>query len=265
RWIPLESNPLVAYQWAKKAVLVSFQDQFQDVYGLDEEVRECCKLVPVKAVVLLYPDCEGLEGENEEEDTRIANDGQPHLLDQADGTIDNACGTMGLIHALENSEVTYTPTSALSKFIAHSTSDKTPEERPHLLETTPLFTSIHAESAESGQNPPDPDASFHFTCFVAAPEVEFREIASSEKPVPNAEDLAKSTGTGMRLVELNGMRVGPVDHGECTDLLVLVRTGYLARNESVYFSLTALAPPSSDLRSDTKVAIVPTICEFGLH
>jgi hypothetical protein len=42
---------------------------------------------PVKAVVLLYPDCEGLEGENEEEDTRIANDGQPHLLDQADGTV----------------------------------------------------------------------------------------------------------------------------------------------------------------------------------
>ena len=134
--------------------------------------------------------------------------------------------------------MTYTPTSALSKFIAqcqgdsvhyssphiHPSShlaDKTPEERAHLLETTPLFTNIHAESAESGQSPPDPDTPFHFTCFVAAPEVEFREIASGEKPGPNAEDIAKSTGTGMRLVELDSMRAGPVDHGECTDLLVV--------------------------------------------
>ncbi|EDR09775.1 uncharacterized protein LACBIDRAFT_317917 [Laccaria bicolor S238N-H82] len=51
----------------------------------------------------------------------------------------------------------------------------------------------------------------------------------------------------MQLVELDGMRAGPVDHGECMDLLVnvaeLVRTQYLARNESVYFSLMVLAPP----------------------
>ena len=36
---------------------------------------------PVKAVVLLYPDYEGLEKENEEEDARIANEGQPQLDD----------------------------------------------------------------------------------------------------------------------------------------------------------------------------------------
>ena len=84
-------------------------------------------------------------------------------------------------------------------------SDKTPLERSRLLETTPLFASIHAESATAGQSaiPPNLDTDFHFISFVLAP------------------DTSPETGPGHRLIELDGVRAGPVDHGPCDDLLTV--------------------------------------------
>jgi ubiquitin carboxyl-terminal hydrolase L3 len=133
---------------------------------------------------------------------------------------------------------------------------KTPEERGHILETT--FSSIHAESAAAGQSYLHPDAAIeaegHFTCFVQAPEAEFRRRGGSGAAAgvgdeheddegdegtgaSSAQDGAgagtgtgktaamggsgssTTTSTGMRLVELNGSRTGPIDRGECVDLL----------------------------------------------
>ncbi|KAG9312641.1 hypothetical protein JVU11DRAFT_7056 [Chiua virens] len=58
--------------------------------------------------------------------------------------------------------------------------DKTPEERAKLLETTPLFESIHASAASSGQTavPNDLETDFHFTCFVKASAPRTRRRAS---------------------------------------------------------------------------------------
>ena len=83
--------------------------------------------------------------------------------------------------------------------------DKTPEERAKLLETTPLFANIHADAAAAGQTgvPDNLDTDLHFTCFVQAPG-QTTEIIRS-----------------MRLIELDGGRAGPVDRGQCTDLLLV--------------------------------------------
>jgi hypothetical protein len=96
--------------------------------------------------------------------------------------------------------------SACCKF-SRLFADKTPEERAKLLETTPLFADIHAQAASSGQSavPTNLDTDLHFTCFVAAP--------SSRGP--GSEDAGK------RLIELDGRRNGPIDRGECTDLLAV--------------------------------------------
>jgi|ERR1700735_653804 ubiquitin carboxyl-terminal hydrolase L3 len=85
--------------------------------------------------------------------------------------------------------------------------DKTPEERAKLLETTPLFANIHADAAAAGQTsvPDNLDTDLHFTCFVQTPQT---GALKTETP-------AKT----MRLIELDGARAGPVDRGECTDLL----------------------------------------------
>lgn len=82
---------------------------------------------------------------------------------------------------------------------------KTPEERAKLLETTPLFEKIHESAASSGQTavPRDLDTDLHFTCFVKAP----------------ATDRAGEPTQRWRLIELDGGRLGPIDRGECSDLL----------------------------------------------
>jgi ubiquitin carboxyl-terminal hydrolase L3 len=104
-------------------------------------------------------------------------------------------------------------------------------ERAEILSTTPLFAKIHTESASSNlnQTAPNLDTELHFTCFVEAPEAEFRRIAR-DSDGKNAEDLekereemARQSGTGMRLIELDGRRDGPIDHGECKDFLKVSR------------------------------------------
>jgi hypothetical protein len=103
------------------------------------------------------------------------------------------------------------PTSQPKTFDTHEYSifsvDKTPLERAHFLESTDLFTGIHAAAAASGQTavPDNLDTDLHFTCFVQAPDASARtaEVATSER----------------RLIELDGGRAGPVDRGKSTDLL----------------------------------------------
>ncbi|KAJ3539617.1 hypothetical protein NMY22_g4653 [Coprinellus aureogranulatus] len=247
-WIPLESNPEVFNKWAQRAGLVTKQDTFGDVYGLDEDLLSIVPQ-PTKAVILLFPDVPEAKEYQKAEDERIARDGQPHLdptIYYVKQTIGNACGTIALIHALANSKVTWEPNSPLHDFIAE-TKEKTPEERAELLESRPLFANIHAETAQDGQTAPNINTDLHFVCFVAAPDADLRKVAKGEtSPVEAAGRTDGAGDTGMRLVELDGRRAGPVDHGVCTDLLrdvaKLVKDRYLTQTESLYFSLMALGP-----------------------
>ncbi|KAF7309659.1 Ubiquitin carboxyl-terminal hydrolase [Mycena indigotica] len=233
RWIPLESNPEVLNKWATKAGLRNAS--FADVYGLEEGLLAMVPQ-PAKAIVLLFPITPASEAKRKQEEEEIEKNGQlsldPTLL-WIKQTISNACGTMGLIHAIANSDVTIAPMSPLAKFIDEC-SDKTPDQRAKLLETTPLFGDIHAEAASGGQSavPTDLDTNLHFTCFVEAP----------------AGRGPESEATGMRLVELDGRRKGPVDRGECTDFLKdvakVVQEVYIKGGpESLQFSMMSLGPP----------------------
>lgn len=110
--------------------------------------------------------------------------------------------------SLSNAEVSKSGTQGALSVIAHlELIDLTPEERAKALETTPLFASIHAAAASGGQTsvPTNLDTDLHFTCFVKAPSPPREEGVVSTKPA--------------RLLELDGRRAGPVDRGECEDLL----------------------------------------------
>ncbi|KII85743.1 hypothetical protein PLICRDRAFT_44131 [Plicaturopsis crispa FD-325 SS-3] len=238
RWIPLESNPEVLNSWANKAGLIASQAQFDDIYGLDEELLGMVAR-PVKAVILLFPITEDIERTRVEEDARIAAEGQPAIdptVFWIKQTIGNACGTIGLLHALANTDVAFLPESPLAKFI-NECRDKTPEERAKVLETTPLFADIHAEAASSGQSsvPRDLDTDLHFTCFVEAPSGECR--APGVPPTPTTKG---------RIIELDGRRNGPVDRGECNDLLLdvakIVKQVYIEQSSSMHFSMMSLGP-----------------------
>jgi len=235
RWIPLESNPDVLNAWAKKAGLVESQDEFVDIYGLDSELLAMVPQ-PVKAIILLFPVTDSIDAKAKEEDDRIKSKGQ-HPIDPTvlwiKQTINNACGTIGLLHALANSNVTIAPGSPLALFIEECR-DKTPDERAKILETTPLFANIHSEVASSGQSAaPEAGAytNLHFTCFVHAPNPPRSDVVSTDPP---------------RLLELDGRRSGPVDRGASTDLLQdvakYVMEHYLSQTASMEFSMMALAP-----------------------
>ncbi|KAF8130583.1 hypothetical protein EV363DRAFT_1399090 [Boletus edulis] len=229
RWIPLESNP----EWAYAAGLPKDQAHFYDVFGLDDELLA---MVPsgVKAVALLFP-CAGIiSAKRTEEDSKIQSSGQEPIdpgVFWMKQTISNACGTMGLIHSLANTNVLFVPGSPLAKFIEEC-KGKTPEERAKLLETTPLFEKIHESAASSGQTavPQDLDTDLHFTCFVKAP---------ATKPTSDAAQR-------WRLIELDGGRIGPIDRGECDDLLKdtakYVKEFYISQAKSISFSMMALCP-----------------------
>ncbi|KAI0262135.1 hypothetical protein BGY98DRAFT_940515, partial [Russula aff. rugulosa BPL654] len=165
---------------------------------------------PVKAVILLFP-IRGIleelrkqeEAKLKEEEGRVPVDPTIFWIKQ---TISNACGTIGLLHALTNSQLVFEPESPISNFI-DACSEKSPLERAQFLESTDLFTNIHAVAAAGGQTavPDNLDTDLHFTCFVQAPDASVREgeVATAER----------------RLIELDGGRAGPVDRGKSTDLL----------------------------------------------
>ncbi|KZT18332.1 cysteine proteinase [Neolentinus lepideus HHB14362 ss-1] len=237
RWIPLESNPEVLNTWATAAGLVTSQFEFSDVYGLDPELLAMVPK-PVKAIIMCFPITEEYERKRREEDEELKNkesELDPTIL-FIKQTIGNACGTMALIHALANSDIVLKPESPLATFIGQC-QDKTPEERAHLLETTPVFASIHASTASAGQSaspPSDADVNLHYTCFVEAPTK-----VSRESEVPGQG--------GQRLVELDGRRVGPVDRGLCEDLLTdvanFIKERYISQSSSMQFSVMSLGPP----------------------
>ncbi|KAI5115332.1 hypothetical protein M0805_001869 [Coniferiporia weirii] len=227
RWVPLEGNPDVMNGWSRKVGLVLSQDSFTDIYGLDEELLGIVPQ-PVKAVVLLFPLTEKSEAERKEEDRKTEEGSLPTIDSDViwiKQTINNACGTIGLLHALMNTRVTLVPESPLAKFIEEC-KDQTPLRRAELLETTPLFADIHAEEASVGQSaiPVNLHTDYHFTCFV------------------EARCVGKE---GRRLVELDGRRVGPIDRGPCVDILkdvaTFVKERFVLHSDGVNLNMIALS------------------------
>ncbi|KAJ2983256.1 hypothetical protein NUW54_g10653 [Trametes sanguinea] len=215
----------LTHAWAVAAGLIESQAHFEDIYGLDNDVgpssppatqhgSDRVRGAHMAAARhghparqgghLLFPITDAYE-QKRGEDARIAAEGQQAIdptVFWMKQTISNACGTMALLHALINSDVTFAPESPIEKFI-DICKDKTPEERAKILETTPLFANIHADAASTGQTsvPADLDTDLHFTCFVQAPAPPAREQGTPVSP------------EGMRLIELDGRRVGPHRHG----------------------------------------------------
>lgn len=237
RWIPLESNPEGFNAWASKAGLITTCNQFGDIYGLDDELLAMVPQ-PAKAVILLFPLTDDFK---KKRDARYAEKlkelGEGHIdptIIWIKQTIGNACGTMAILHALANSPVELEPMSATGEFIEQC-KHKTPLERAKLLESTPLFKNIHAETATTGQTAPPEDLNvdLHFTCFVEAPDASARQ--------PGSVEYSK------RLIELDGSRDGPMDHGPVDDFLKdvakVVKEDFIGCSDgSLNFTLISLGP-----------------------
>ncbi|KAL4400073.1 ubiquitinyl hydrolase 1 [Malassezia pachydermatis] len=224
-WVPLEANPALFAAWCTKLGLDTSQYTFHDVFGLDDELLAMVPQ-PAEAVLLLYPITSRSEAQREQEDM---NPPMPvaHML-WFPQTIGNACGTIGLLHAIANSRAwdavgADTPLAKLLTRARHVA----PEERSRLLEASQELSTAHAAVAEQGQTEaPDAqdDVNLHFVALVRSP-------------------------TG-QLVELDGRRRGPLIRandvpadGLLPAAAHFIRAHYMAQDpEQVQFSIVALGP-----------------------
>ena len=230
RWLPLEANPEVLNRFmAAIGVRPETGLAFCDVYGLDPELLGMVP-APVRALLLLFPISEATEEARAEEAAAIERDGQEVSADvwYTKQTIGNACGTIGVLHALANNRARLSVEggSFLDRFL-EATAPMSPAEKAAFLEDPPAgapdIESTHSGAATEGQSrPPTLEESvfLHFVCLV---------------PV---------AGT---LYELDGRKASAINHGPTgdetflNDAVGVVRKFFAQGGGNIQFNLIALA------------------------
>ncbi|XP_073111760.1 ubiquitin carboxyl-terminal hydrolase 3 isoform X3 [Elaeis guineensis] len=152
RWLPLEANPDVMNQFIWGLGVPEEEVEFNDVYGLDEELLEMVPK-PVLAVMFLFPYTAQIEAERkadrEQDSTEKKESGKKvYFLKQ---TVGNACGTIGILHALGNatSEINLVEGSYFDRFYK-STANMDPYERAAFLEKDREMEDAHSVAATAG-------------------------------------------------------------------------------------------------------------------
>lgn len=222
-WLPLESNPETINPYLVKLGFKS-DYEFVDVLAVEDWALEMVPQ-PVKAVTLLFCIKPGTEEYDAAQKARITADGVPAVDPSVyftKQTIGNACGTIACLHVVANTaeEGDLAEGSFFSEFIAR-TRDLSPEERGSELEKREDVAEAHAAVAVEGQSDVIEDTWQHFITFVCK---------------------------NGRLLELDGRKDFPIDHGECTPETLLQQAAAVARDvfmardpEELRFTLMAVA------------------------
>jgi len=215
-WIPLEANPDTMNKYVWK-LGVSKDWNFTDIYAMDDEILETIP-TPVLAVVLLHP-LKNKESKTASGDG-IEASGDIILIEQ---TIENACGTVAILHALMNNyKALDLDKSEYLKGLHAKLKSLSPEERAKVVEGEGELSCAHEETALQGQTAA-PDANenteLHFVTFV------------------------HNNG---RLYELDGRKKAPTNHGTTSDSALLKDTALVIKKvmerdpEAHQFSVIAL-------------------------
>ncbi|PFH37724.1 ubiquitin carboxyl-terminal hydrolase UCHL3 [Besnoitia besnoiti] len=210
RWLPLEADPLLFAQYvnalggpvaaaleqgdeaeqrheAHEAVLV-----FEDLLALEPWAAAMLKK-PTVAVLLLFPITTATESARREQEAAEPGRELEKNVWFTKQTVDNACGTVALLHCIANlprEKFPLQPGGFLETFL-RETASLSPEARAQRLETDVALASAHRAFETKGQSAvpaPESGVDTHFVAFVY-----------DEK-------------TGM-LVELDGRKARPVSHG----------------------------------------------------
>jgi ubiquitin carboxyl-terminal hydrolase L3 len=230
-WIPLESNPEVMNEFLAK-IGVPGKLQICDIFGFEPDLLEMVPK-PVKAVLLLFPVSRQSEDFRIAQVRKIEENGQelPPGVWFTTQTIGNACGTIGLLHAVGNNLDTLgsLPEGSWSqKFFANSL-DADADARAAMLQNDDSIAEVHADAAQAGQSaaPDRPeDCMLHFVCFIQK---------------------------GGFLLELDGRKPFPINHGPCAsdDLLGaairVIQSDFMATDPSSnLFSTVAYSAPADE-------------------
>lgn len=171
--------------------------QFHDVYSLTEPSLLEFLPRPALALLLVFPVTETYEKFRESEDAstpEYRGSGDPNDVVWFKQTIRNACGLIGLLHAITNGGARdhIVTGSDLDKLFKQAVPLTDPDERADLLYNSQALEAAHATAAAKGDtSAPDAEATvdLHFVAFV------------------------KDNNTG-DLWELDGRRKGPINRGK---------------------------------------------------
>lgn len=206
KWLPLESNPDLLTAFVR-ALGVKPPAAFVDVWSFDAE--SAAMFPPMLAVCLLYP-MDAVEEKRKGKLKLMDAAGVPGLVycRQKMDVHGNACGSIAAVHAVCNnlSKLSVDDSSPLRAF-QRDNAGKAAELVAEALANAKVLHDATAQVASLGQTQvPDAedDVNHHFVCFLA---------------------------WNGQLLELDGLKPGPVDHGPVTPEDLLARTAAIIRDE----------------------------------
>ncbi|OQD73269.1 hypothetical protein PENDEC_c016G00713 [Penicillium decumbens] len=233
-FVPLENNPEVMSHLVHQLGLPPTLG-FTDVFSIDEPDLLAFIPRPSHALLLVFPVSNTYEASRTAEDSTLpeyTGTGPSEPVIWFKQTIRNACGLIGLLHAVSNGEPRrhITPGSDLDNLLREA-ENLAPVARADLLYESKALESAHADAAKLGD--------------TAAPEAE------------DSVDLhfvAFVKGTDGMLWELDGRRKGPLARGYLGDEDALsekalgmgvrkfLSTEAAGGNPDLRFSLVSLGP-----------------------
>ena len=229
RWFPLESNPTLINDYFQKIGFDTSLYEFVDVFSTEDWALDMIPQ-PVAAVLLLYPLTKKII-ENEGSEPVALEDMQDKVWFMKQ-RIGNACGTIGLLHALLNAPEAIRivqPDSWLSKFQEDCPIPLAPISKAERLEGDKKIAKLHDDATSSENNATsrgslEDNVDTHFIALVCVQD---------------------------KLYELDGRKEGPILHGSTSQMTLLknackVIQKFMARDPTeARFAITALAPRQS--------------------
>lgn len=226
RWFGLESNPALMNHYLRQMGFSTDLYELVDVFSTESWALDMIPQ-PVAAVVMLYPLTD--QQVSKETDTNVVDPQSVPGVWFIKQRIGNACGTIGLLHAVMNVPEglrTFQSGSWLQEFAADCPPMLDPVAKAERLESDETIATLHdaATSSESNQTDRGNLDDKLITHFIA---------------------LIESGGI---LYELDGRKTGPVSHGPTTPMTLLqdsckVVKKYMENDpEEMRFTIIALAP-----------------------
>ena len=196
RWPPIEANPQVFNDFARQ-VGVPTRWQFDDVLGFDDELLAMVSQ-PCLAIIFLFP-CKCKTQFSE------ANRGDKGFFLRQVSELDQACGTIAMIHAIANNLKNMDiKTGVIYDYVNNASKEDTPEKRGNLLVENQSVLKLHKSFANEGQSHVKEQADHHFVCF---------------------------TEVDGHIYEFDGCKPAPTNHGSLNDTPFLNKVVSIIKDE----------------------------------
>lgn len=226
KWFPLESNPQLINSYIQNLGFETSLYEFCDVFSTEEWALDMIPQ-PVGAVLLLYPLTEKII--KNEGDEPVATDVIQDQVWFIKQRIGNACGTIGLLHALMNAPEAiriFNADSWMSRFAQDCPIPLAPVAKAECLEMDTKIAKLHDDATSSESNSTsrgnlNDKVETHFVALVHV---------------------------NGKLYELDGRKEAPVLHGDTSQMTLLkdaceVIKKFMARDPTEgRFAITTLAP-----------------------